>query len=323
MQTHTPIQFSISTDWQSTFETYLRQDYRRISPMHRNPSEKTVKAACQHVRVFSLWWEAKFKEPFSPEKVTNFDLHAYRHHSLDEARVAPNTWNSRLWALRIFTMWIHATLGESYADLADGVEPKEQQGIRANRYRSLTDQEYGYLVHRLERRTREAVTEFEYHTAVRDQAMVAIMLWGGLRVEEASLVDLSDITINERSGNVRVRNGKGSKERVVPLNLSARRALALWLDVRPPSDSIALFTGKQSERIGIRQMQHIVSDLGAESRIPGLSPHWLRYHFAKMLERADTAIEKIRDLLGHESIETTRRYLRSSFEELQSAVERM
>jgi len=317
------ITFLVSTDWLSGFEAYFQNDYRKISPKHRQPGIKTVKAARQHIRVFSLWWEAKFKEPFSPEKVTNFDLHAYRYHSLDEARVAPDTWNSRLWALRIFTTWIRATLGESYADLADGVEPKEQ-GLRSSRYRSLTDQEYGYLVHRLERRTREAITEFEYQTAVRDQAMVAIMLWGGLRVEEASLVDLSDITINERSGSVRVRNGKGSKERAAPLNLSARRALALWLDVRQPVASMALFTGKQSNRISTRHIERIVSDLGAESRIPGLSPHWLRYTFAKRLERQGGApIEQIRDLLGHESIETTRRYLRSSFDELQSAVERM
>jgi site-specific recombinase XerC len=320
MITQTDIQFTVSTDWRSAFELYLQQDYRRISPTHRSPSQKTVKAAIQHIRVFSLWWEAKFSDAFSLEKVTNFDLHAYRHHSLEEARVAPDTWNSRLWALRIFTTWIHATLGESYADLADGIEPKEQ-GLRPSRYRSLTDQEYGYLVHRLERRTREAVTEFEYQTAVRDQAAIAVMLFAGLRVEEVTLLDLSDITINERSGQLRVRNGKGSKERAVPLNLHSRRALALWMDVRPQVSSMALFTGKQSDRISTRHIERIVSELGAESRIPGLSPHWLRYTFAKRLEHAGTAIEQIRDLLGHESIETTRRYLRSSFDELQSAVE--
>jgi site-specific recombinase XerC len=322
MQTQTDIKRTVSTDWPSAFEAHLRQDYRRISPAHRNPSEKTVKAAIQHLRVFSLWWEAKFSEAFSPEKLTNFDLHAYRQHSLEEARVAPNTWNSRLWALRIFAQWIQSTHGDSYADLADGVDPKEQ-GIRPSRYRSLTDQEYGYLVHRLERRTREAVTEFEYQTAVRDQAAVACMLHAGLRVEEVTLLDLSDITINERSGNVRVRNGKGSKERVLPLNPSARRALALWLDIRQPGISMALFTGKQSDRISTRHIERIVSTLGAESRIPGVSPHWLRYTFAKKLEYAGTVIEQIRDLLGQTSIETTRRYLRSSFDELQSAVDRM
>lgn len=321
MQPQTDLQFIVTTEWQSAFQTYLQKEYRRVSPKHRTPSAKSVKAAMQHLRVFSLWWEAKFNETFSPEKLTNFDLHAYRHHSLEEARVAPDTWNSRLWALRIFATWIHATLGNSYAGLADGVEPKEQ-GIRPSRYRSLTQQEYGWVIHRLERRTREAVTIFEYQTAVRDQAAISIMLHAGLRVKELSLLDHTDITLHERSGSVRVRSGKGDKQRIVPLNIIARRVIKLWLDIRQ-STSLALFDGKRTDRLSTRQIERITSDLGAECGIAGMSPHWLRYTFAKMLERAGTPIEIIRDLLGHESIETTRRYLRSSYEELQLAVEKI
>jgi site-specific recombinase XerD len=319
MQIKTDIEFQVAQDWQEQFALFMEQDYRRVSPNHHQPSEKTVKAAIQHVRVFSAWWEAKYREDFEPAKLTNFDLHAYRHHSLEEARVAPDTWNSRLWALRILADWIHATMGESYADLAEGIEQKSQ-GLRPSRYRSLTDQEYGYLVHRLERRTREAVTAFEHQCAVRDWAMVSVMLFAGLRVEEASLLDASDIIIKERSGSARVRNGKGDKERVVPLNQAARRALALWINQRP-TDGMALLTGKNTDRLGTRRIEGIISTLGDECRIPGLSPHWLRYTYAKRLEAQGVAIASICDLLGHESIETTRRYLRSSMDDLQSAVE--
>lgn len=320
MQVQTNQGFIVCTDWQTAFEGYLRHDYRRVSPKRRNPSEKTVKTAKQHVRVFSMWWESKYSEAFSPEKITNFDLHTYRHHSLEEARVAPDTWNSRLWALRIFAEWVKSVHGETYADLADGIEPKSQ-GLRSSRYRSLTDQEYGWLIHRLERRTREAVTAFEYQTAIRDWAMVAVMIYAGLRVEETSLLDLTDITINERSGSVRVRNGKGSKQRIVPLGINVRRALAKLIDLRQPDSPMALFSGKNSVRISTRHIERIISDLGAECRIAGLSPHWLRYTFAKRLEKQGVLIEQIRELLGHESIETTRRYLRAGWDELQSAVE--
>ncbi len=319
MQTQTALTVRVSQTWQEAFALFLEQDYRRISPNHRQPSAKTVQAACQHVRVFSLWWEAKYQEAFTPEKITNFDLHAWRHHSLEEARVAPDTWNARLWALRIFCQWIESTLGESYVNLADGVEMKEA-GLRPNRYRSLTDQEYGYLVHRLERRTREAVSAFEHECAVRDWAAVSVMLMAGLRVEEVSLLDVSDITIGERSGSVRVRNGKGSKERVVPLPLAARRSVSAWMEIHAQG---ALFTGKRSDRLTTRHIERIVSAIGIEARVLGLSPHWLRYTYAKRLERQGAPIESIRDLLGHESIETTRRYLRGSFDDLQSLVERI
>ncbi len=320
MQTQTFTEFQVAQAWQDEFRLFLEQDYRKVSSTHHQPSEKTVKTACQHVRVFGLWWESRYQDEFEPCKITNVDLHAYRHHSLEEARVAPSTWNGRMWALGIYCQWVESTLGASYANLMDGIEPKKQ-GLRASRYRSLTDQEYGYVVHRLERRTREAVTIFDHWTAVRNQAMVSVMLFAGLRVDEASMLDVSDITINERSGSVRIRAGKGDKERIVPLNLTARRALEGWVNVRGNATANGLFVGKQTERVTTRQIERIVSDLGAECRIEGMSPHWLRYTFGKRLESRGASIEQIRDLLGHESIETTRRYLRASFAELQSVME--
>lgn len=122
------------------------------------------------------------------------------------------------------------------------------------------------------------------------------------------MVTADDIKIGDRSGSVLVRNGKGSKERTVPLNLIARKALAMRLDLK-----LAPVTK--------RTLQRNVAQLGTQIGVPDLTPHWLRYTFAKRLEKSGVAIEAIRGLLGHESIETTRRYLRSSLDELQSAVE--
>jgi len=150
--------------------------------------------------------------------------------------------------------------------------------------------------------------------AVRDWASVMLMLHG-LRVEECVSVEPGDITLNDRSGNVLVRNGKGSKERTVPLNLIARKAIASLTSTRPGFPSGSLIS------VSVRTLQRNVEALGQQIGVADLTPHWLRYTFAKRLERNGTPIETIRDLLGHESIETTRRYLRSSLDELQSAVE--
>lgn len=291
-------------DWQDAFRSYLQDDYRKIT--HRQLNKKSVNLAIQHIRVFSLWCESKFNQEFYPANVTNYDLHLYRQWSLEQEKVKAATWNSRHWALGIFCLWINMP------DLMDGVEQKEQ-GRASTKHRALTDDEYHRLVHILEQDTRRAVTPFEYSSAVRDWSAVSLMLHAGLRVEECSLVTAQDITINERSGQIFVRNGKGSKQRTVPLNLIVRRALASYLDLQPATSTLI--------NLSTRSLQRTVSDIGKRISVPDLTPHWLRYTFAKRLEKNGVSIETIRDLLGHNSIEVTRRYLRSSMEDLQSAVE--
>lgn len=296
MQTIQIQPLTVSITCQHEFSFHIACNYR---------NKKTSALIHQHIRVFALWYEAKFNQAFEPSLLTNYDLHLFRAESLKSKKAA--TWNSRLWALEILCTWI----GD--ATLLDGIEA-QGQGRVSTKHRSLTDDEYHRLIHALEQNPRRAVTQFEYTNAVRDWAAVSLMLHG-LRVEETSMLNVDDITLNERSGDALVRNGKGSKERSVPINLFGRKALASFLALRPASATNSLFT------ISVRTIQRNVEQLGAQIGVPDLTCHWLRYTFAKRLERNGTPIETIRDLLGHNSIETTRRYLRSSAEELQSAVE--
>jgi len=309
MDTQTKTQTIVIIDWLTGFQSYLQNDYKRWSPTRHRPGVKTVKAAVQHVRGFALWWQAVYGYPFEIADLTEISLHTYRQHSLDEAKISADTWNARLWALRILCKYA------GRPELTEDLESKDR-GFKPGRYRSLTTHEYRYLTNQLELRIRRAVTAYEHQARQRERASVALMLYAGLRVEEVSLLDLDDITLNERSGSVRIRHGKGDKERILPLFPPVRKALASWLDVRPASTSQALFTGKRSPRLSTRQHERIVKGVGAESRVPELTPHWLRYTFAKRLEQHGTVIEQIRDLLGHASIETTRRYLFAGFDEL-------
>lgn len=294
-----PLTVSIASQpatWQHEFSFHIACNYRNA---------KTSALIHQHIRVFALWYEAKFNQAFEPSLLTNYDLHLFRAESLKSKKAA--TWNSRLWALEILCTWI----GD--VTLLDGIEA-QGQGRVSTKHRSLTDDEYHRLIHALEQNPRRAVTQFEYTNAVRDWAAVSLMLHG-LRVEETSMLNVDDITLNERSGDALVRNGKGSKERSVPINLFGRKAITSFLELRTASASDNLFG------VSVRTIQRNVEQLGAQIGVPDLTCHWLRYTFAKRLERNNTPIETIRDLLGHNSIETTRRYLRSSAEELQSAVE--
>jgi integrase/recombinase XerC len=276
---------------------------------------KTLKALQQHIRAFITWHEGQFGIPFRPEELTTYALLQWRKESLEVAKVSPATWNARLWALRILCN----SLGK--ADLY--AEVKDKRAVRRSEaHRSLSDLEINRFVNALETNLQRAITDFEKLNAFRDWAAASLMLQAGLRVEEVTLLDFSDITINERSGSVRVRNGKGSKERLVPLNLSARRALTAWNELHPNASAAALFEGaNDKERVSTRTLQRSVSFIGKQIGVLDLTPHWLRYTFAKRLERNGVNLTDIADLLGHEKIDTTRRYLRSSLADLQSAVE--
>lgn len=291
---------SVASAWQDEFVAYIAKNY---------PNPKTATLAQQHVRVFALWYQAEFGQTFDPQFITHYDMVRFRAHSLNEAKVKARTWNSRLWALGILCEWV------GLPALLDDIKGKSPSSL-TNKHRSLTDNEYHRLIHALEINVmHRSPTLSKYTDAVLDWASVWLMLHG-LRVEECSNLELNNLNIDkDRSGDVLIRDGKGDKERLVPLNSEARKALRSWRDVQPASASNNLFC------VSKRTLQRNVEQLGAQIGVPDLTCHWLRYTFAKRLERNGTPIATIAELLGHNSIETTRRYLRSSAEELQSAVE--
>jgi len=303
---------TVPATWHLELETH-------IASLHL--AKRSLTLANQHIRVFALWHQAQFNEPFEPHQITNYALLTYRHHSLEQARLAAATWNSRHWALGILCDYI------GKPQLMHGIEQKDAVQ-QSELHRSLEDAEYHRLHQTLEGRIQRAITQFEHRDRVRDRAAVTLMLESGLRVDEAGQLDKTDIILSDRSGWVKVRNGKGSKERKVPLNLLARNALNQWLELRH-DDNPALFDGKQSERLSTRSIQRIISDLRVDTRIPDLLCHSLRFDFAKRTERRLGAqgrsrseiIDILMRLLGHSSSATTQIYLRSSSADLQSAVE--
>jgi site-specific recombinase XerD len=157
----------------------------------------------------------------------------------------------------------------------------------------------------------------------RDAAILVLLLNTGLRLSEAEALNLSDIEINERSGSVHVRQGKGRKERNVPLNHDVRTALQTWLEVRPDEDTKALLVSQKGGRLSSRAIARVIKKIAARAGLDNVSPHTLRHSFAKNLVDADVGLEKVATLLGHESLETTRIYTQPSQADLQAATERV
>ncbi len=158
------------------------------------------------------------------------------------------------------------------------------------------------------------------HMALRDTAMLATLVYTGVRLKE--LVGLDLCHIEPTRGTIRVL-GKGARERLIPLNPHLRESLDAWLHVRPTCQSKAVFLSRYDRRVSPRAVQLM---LAKYIRVAGIerehvSPHKLRHTFATLLHRAGVDILRIQALLGHSSITSTRIYTHTDTTDLQSAVD--
>jgi len=156
----------------------------------------------------------------------------------------------------------------------------------------------------------------------RNHALLELLYGAGLRVSEASMLNLDSLSLNERV--VRVF-GKGRKERIVPLGRGAVLALEKWLEVRSKlsPDSPALFINRKGGRLGVRSIQNIVKKLSLKAGAGGgISPHALRHSFATHLLDSGAGLREIQELLGHASLRTTQKYTHISISHLWNVYEK-
>lgn len=133
--------------------------------------------------------------------------------------------------------------------------------------------------------------------------MMQTMLLSGLRVSEFVGLRIEDLSFAERSLAV---TGKGGKRRAVRLPLELAQALRLHIGGR---EAGPVFVSQRGAAFGVRRVQQLVKQTAEEAKITKrVHPHLLRHTYAMMLRRRGVDVDVISDVLGHESIETTRHY---------------
>jgi integrase/recombinase XerC len=162
----------------------------------------------------------------------------------------------------------------------------------------------------------------------RDRAILELFYASGLRLSELTGLGLDDVNLGARM--VRVL-GKGGKQRLVPFNQSAAKAIRAYLNDREslvrsaaPSatarpagrgrdrherDRHPLFVNYRGGRLTVRSVDRLVRRyVAATSSRMGISPHALRHSFATHLLQRGADLRAIQELLGHSQLSTTQRY---------------
>ena len=134
---------------------------------------------------------------------------------------------------------------------------------------------------------------------LRNTALIELVYSAGLRAAEAVSLDLGDVDFEQE--RVHVRQGKGGKDRVVPLGEEAGALVARYLSEARPElargAENALFLSARGRRLDTSTLRRLVRH-----------PHRLRHAFATHLLEGGADLRTIQELLGHSSLSTTQMY---------------
>lgn len=152
----------------------------------------------------------------------------------------------------------------------------------------------------------------EKEETLRNHAIIETLYGSGLRVSELVGIRLSRINLDE--GFLLVE-GKGSKERFVPLSPESLRLILEYLPYRnagpvKPGAQEILFLNRRGAPLTRVMVFYIIRDAARNAGIEKkVSPHTLRHSFATHLLEGGANLRAIQEMLGHESISTTEIYL--------------
>ena len=285
-------------------------------------STLTVRGYLADLQHFSRWFEQTNEEGLTVERITPTDVKEYKHFLVGVEKRKASTVNRRLAALAALARWARLA-GRILSDPTENIKGIANV-VHAPKW--LDRHEQYALSRAIENDLQWSKLKYpkRWVTRRRDASLVLFLLHSGLRLSEAVGLHLKDVQLSERKGSVLVREGKGGKQRSVPLNAEARKALQEWLAVRPAGEFLwTVVEGEHEQALSGRTVQRILHRYGQAAKLENLTPHVCRHTFAKNLVDCQVGLEKVAALLGHANLNTTRMYVTPSTRDLEQAVEHL
>lgn len=243
------------------------------------------------------------------------ELKQRKNYMHDAGTLSNKHLNKNLQALRKFTEYLRQT-----GKLQIPILNIKQEQIIENKPTVLTEEEITQLYKATEtipdKMKHAKPREFYEMLNNRDRAMLAIFYGCGLRRNEGYHLDITDIRLE--SAIVHVRKGKGYKERFVPISKKGMEDITAYLyDARPmmirDNKEEAFFLNHNGKRLGGQMLMLCLQSLSRRTNNTELQQkeiglHTLRHSIATHLLAHGMNLEKIKDFLGHSSLESTQIY---------------
>ncbi len=156
----------------------------------------------------------------------------------------------------------------------------------------------------------------------RAYTLACLLLDTGLRIDEALSLTRDDVDIDNRLLKVR---GKGGKQRFVPLSTGGRKVLWRWMSERTQHHTALVFDTRSGTKPIYRNVLRQFKQLGTRLGITGVrfSFHTLRHTFAVNYIRNGGDVFRLQRVLGHSTLEMTRRYVNLQTEDLQAVHDKL
>ncbi|MCP4539234.1 MAG: tyrosine-type recombinase/integrase [Chloroflexi bacterium] len=257
---------------------------------------------------FAAWYKQSGGEPFDPAAVIARDVRDWVAFQQTVEGSKPATINQRLAALSGFYRW---------AIQQKRVSHNPTRGIKAlrrepRRPRALPQKEL--------RRLRRYI---HANGNLRDIALFEMLAGAGLRVTETLALKVSDVTINDRSGKVVIRRGKGHVYREIPLTKEVRQVLREYLAAHPALEGEdPLWVGQRGPLKDPSSINRLLDKYARFADVEEVTPHILRHSFATGYLKAHPGdIRHLAAILGHADLKTTMVYTEPDLDELTRRME--
>ena len=275
----------------------LIDDFLIFLEVEKGYSEKTIREYSYDLHMFD-----KFSDEKPIENRTTSDLRRFFLYLKRDKSYAPRSLHRKICSLKSFYKFLKK---EAFISI-NPAESIESPKIPKSLPKTIS--------------VEEAFSLLNAPTNLRDKAVLYLLYGTGMRVSELSDLNIENLDLKNRL--IRIVEGKGNKDRLIPLpDLIIPILQEYLLSRRNDKDTEALILNRSGLRLTSRSIQRLVKKYKEQINLEEkkVTPHTLRHAFATHLLANSVDIRVIQELLGHASLSTTQLYTHVSLEHLRKS----